>query len=383
MIKKISVILVILSFIIPLGHFVTTEGYHIREATREELVDIPGTIAGVAAQNEKKFLSFIPFDIYILYPPWDRYGWDKTVQVWGGQEEWGARTQNITLCDMTPDEGYLSIESRAFGSKCLVTAWFGHFAQWQCPRKGNYDIIFNYTYYDGLSEAIYTIHEDFSGELHTEANLIFYYGDRSDQELVFARTGKHRNDGFQGNVTTTFSLSCVEGQNYLFGTNLSLMAYTDSWDEAWSSSKIQTRGRLNSITLERRNTPPGTPSRPVGVSMGTTGKPYTYASSAIDPDEDDLYYLFDWGDDTTSGWRGPYPSGTPGNASHTWHQGNFSIRVKVKDESGVESDWSDPLVISMPNRPVELMTGFIARVLTYFIKMAKEVHPLFSLSFIP
>jgi len=77
---------------------------------------------------------------------------------------------------------------------------------------------------------------------------------------------------------------------------------------------------------------------------------YTYTTSTIDPDaEDELYYLFDWDDGKFSGWVGPYDSGDTAEASHIWlEQGDYEIKVKAKDEHGVQSDWSDPLIVSMP-----------------------------------
>ncbi|MCD6108537.1 MAG: hypothetical protein J7J89_03585, partial [Thermoplasmata archaeon] len=57
----------------------------------------------------------------------------------------------------------------------------------------------------------------------------------------------------------------------------------------------------------------------------------------------------DWGDGTNSGWLGPYNSGETVEASHSWSEkGEYSIKVKAKDINGLESEWSDPLVISMP-----------------------------------
>jgi len=90
-----------------------------------------------------------------------------------------------------------------------------------------------------------------------------------------------------------------------------------------------------------------------GLTRGKAGEEYTYNSSTTDPDEDDLYYLFDWGDNTNTGWVGPYPSGFTASESHIWNaQGVYRIRVKAKDSYGVESDWSEPLLVTMPRNRV-------------------------------
>jgi hypothetical protein len=69
-----------------------------------------------------------------------------------------------------------------------------------------------------------------------------------------------------------------------------------------------------------------------------------------------VYYLWDWGDGNNSGWLGPYSSGITVIAWHIWEtKGNYVIKVKAKDKHGAESNWSDPLPITMPysfNKPI-------------------------------
>jgi len=86
-----------------------------------------------------------------------------------------------------------------------------------------------------------------------------------------------------------------------------------------------------------------------GSTTGKAGQRYYYTSSAEDPEEDPIYYMFDWGDGNFSDWIGPYPSGGTGTESHTWEEpGDYEIRVKAKDTRGLESGWSDPFPITMP-----------------------------------
>ena len=51
---------------------------------------------------------------------------------------------------------------------------------------------------------------------------------------------------------------------------------------------------------------PNKPSKPVGPTSGTPGIIFTYSSSTTDDEGDQIYYLFDWGDGTDSGWKGPF-----------------------------------------------------------------------------
>ncbi len=104
-----------------------------------------------------------------------------------------------------------------------------------------------------------------------------------------------------------------------------------------------------SLIIQEASNPPAKPAKPSGPASGKTGTSYTYTSSATDPDGDQVYLMFDWGDNTTSGWVGPYASGATGTASHTWSkQGSFSVKVEAKDTHGKISVWSDPLPIQMP-----------------------------------
>jgi hypothetical protein len=94
---------------------------------------------------------------------------------------------------------------------------------------------------------------------------------------------------------------------------------------------------------------PNKPTAPDGKTSGTVGEPYTYTSSTDDPDEDEIYYWFDWGDGDNSGWVGPHPSGQTVEASHIWTvKGSYEITVKAKDINDFESEWSEPLPINMP-----------------------------------
>jgi hypothetical protein len=96
------------------------------------------------------------------------------------------------------------------------------------------------------------------------------------------------------------------------------------------------------------NQRPNTPSRPSGPSSGKMYHEYIFTVSTTDSDGDQLYYLFDFGEGATSFWYGPYDSGEECNPSHIYHeQGNYQVKVKAKDTSGAESDWSDPLPIAI------------------------------------
>ena len=89
-------------------------------------------------------------------------------------------------------------------------------------------------------------------------------------------------------------------------------------------------------------------SSPSKINL-VSGKRYIYTAKAESPQTGDkLYYLFDWGDGTDSGWLGPYSQTKTVEAYHIWNEiGNYEIKARVKDEIGFCSGWSDPLDITV------------------------------------
>lgn len=113
-----------------------------------------------------------------------------------------------------------------------------------------------------------------------------------------------------------------------------------------------------SLALAEESQEPLKPSRPNGPSSGKAGEETTYTSSTTDPDGDNIYYMFEWGDDSNSGWIGPNPSGVTCEVSHTWTtQGSYEIRVKAMDIHGKQSEWSEPLSVSMSKKKRRTLPG--------------------------
>ncbi len=98
------------------------------------------------------------------------------------------------------------------------------------------------------------------------------------------------------------------------------------------------------------NLPPYVPRRPIGNVFGEKNIFYTYYVSTEDVDDDDVYYKFDWGDNTSSEWLGPYKSGKKAFATHSWSEnGSYNLRVKAKEEQGAENSWSSILRVRVGN----------------------------------
>jgi hypothetical protein len=100
--------------------------------------------------------------------------------------------------------------------------------------------------------------------------------------------------------------------------------------------------------FDNENICPNVPVKPIGPSTGKINEEQLYLTSTIDLDGDKIFYLFDWGDGNYSEWLGPFNSGETCEVSYYWEsQGNYEIKVKAKDIYESESEWSNPLIVSM------------------------------------
>ena len=120
------------------------------------------------------------------------------------------------------------------------------------------------------------------------------------------------------------------------------------------------------------------PIKPIitkGQSNGKFGEEYNYSALTTDPQNDEIYYLWDWGDNTDSDWIGPYESGIECEISNTWEKrGNYIIKVKAKDANGYESEWSDPLSVSMPK--YEQTKTIMQKLLLLLMKFEEKISNL-------
>ena len=112
-----------------------------------------------------------------------------------------------------------------------------------------------------------------------------------------------------------------------------------------------------SSTILINGEPPNIPSKPSGPILGERNINYNYSSSTIDPENSNIYYLFDWDDGNTSGWMGPFDSGHVCETSHYWKDGGYyNIRTKAKDMLGHESNWSENLTVKINVPPIANFT---------------------------
>lgn len=129
--------------------------------------------------------------------------------------------------------------------------------------------------------------------------------------------------------------------------------------------------------------PPRIPDTPSGETSIKKGTEASYTSQSTDLDSQAIYYLWDWGDNSSSDWRGPFTSGQMVSAKHIWNQaGTCQIRVKVKDDTGLVSDWSDPLSVGITKDKPTLKTVCIQlfeKIINRFIFLSPVIQLILNL----
>jgi hypothetical protein len=92
------------------------------------------------------------------------------------------------------------------------------------------------------------------------------------------------------------------------------------------------------------------PDAPVisGPSVGGLDIMLAFSALSSDPEEEEIYYKWDWGNGNTTDWLGPYESGEMITTNNSWNEtGIYNIRIKARDSSGNESNWSESHSISI------------------------------------
>jgi len=98
------------------------------------------------------------------------------------------------------------------------------------------------------------------------------------------------------------------------------------------------------------NTHPEAPAVPQGPSEVHAGDAATYATSAVDPDDDLVRYGWDWdGDNGVDTWTDYRPSSAEANVSHAWPTaGEYTSQVVTFDHVGGWSSWT-PFEVTVTN----------------------------------
>lgn len=119
------------------------------------------------------------------------------------------------------------------------------------------------------------------------------------------------------------------------------------------------------VSIEWPNTPPEAPVI-YGPTIGAPATTYEYTFTSLDVNDDKIFYYIDWGDNTTSGWIGPFASGFSVAQNHLWSvRGQYLIKAKAKDQHGVEGNWSEPFMMKITATELTVdITGGLGVVVT-------------------
>jgi len=130
------------------------------------------------------------------------------------------------------------------------------------------------------------------------------------------------------------------------------------WEEQHNDSDIY----IGDIWINNR--PPKAPSVD-GPIIGKQNVTYHYTLNTTDPERNKVFYYVNWGDETNTGWIGPYPPGETVNVSHSWrNEGGYLITVTAKDIYDAESHWSTlPMDILNPTLARAYLFGVFPRYL--------------------
>jgi len=271
------------------------------------------------------------WSIPITDPNGDQFSW--TIQCSNGQTNSGTSatngTKTLTLSGLTYATTYkvwVNATDPAPGSGVYTRRWYTFTTKANLPPAFGPPTPANGSTNQPISFAWSILIIDSEGDLFSWA--------------IHCSNGQTNSGTGAGNGTKSLSLS---GLTYA----TTYTVWVNATDP--SGSNLYSRAWYTFTTQQHENNAPNKPQKPTGETNGNINTMYTYTTSTTDPDGDQIYYLWDWGDGTQSTWLGPYASGTSSSTTHTWtSKGSYNIKVKTKDTFDAESDWSDPLPVTMP-----------------------------------
>jgi hypothetical protein len=103
------------------------------------------------------------------------------------------------------------------------------------------------------------------------------------------------------------------------------------------------------LKMPSPNNAPTVPEIFTDSISGKAGDSFDIQVRAYEEDNDIVYYGWDWnGNGEVDNWCGEFNQGEIATISYTWNsECSHQIRVKAKDSKGLESDWSEPIDITI------------------------------------
>ncbi|MCD4817534.1 MAG: PKD domain-containing protein [Candidatus Cloacimonetes bacterium] len=95
---------------------------------------------------------------------------------------------------------------------------------------------------------------------------------------------------------------------------------------------------------------------PIGVTDCVIGSTCFYSATATDPDGDNITYIWQFGSETIT--TDEVSSGTTVTIPYTWNSsGTYNVKVKIKDNNNMESDYSNSLSVIVVDPPDDYLIG--------------------------
>jgi hypothetical protein len=273
---------------------------------------------------------------------------------------------------------YVTIDYTPYGasSETLSIVGAGSYTQisWQTPDSGShYDKVddpANYpdedsTYLETRSESYqldtYDLSDLGAGVLRINAVVVFYRLRSAGSGICYGKAAVYTNSGvaYGTERSTSNPTSYVTFAHVWTANPITGVAWTKAEINALQAgAAIHTNypaygaimTQVAVVVCYTVDQAPATPSTPSGIASGAPTISYTFSAAATDPEGDNIYYVFDWGDGNQS-TTGYYASGAAGSASHSWSSpGTYLVKVYAVDSYGVASGWSSTttVVIASP-----------------------------------
>jgi len=228
--------------------------------------------------------------------------------------------------------------------------WVKDAATWL--RQHNYGHVFLFGFSGGGVVVAYEIQKDYCSTQYSAAAFcsapvdwegysgIYQSAHTASQDKTSTCFLEGETDLFRTQMQTYYNNVVTDKQWHLWNDGHDIFPYTCK-DHPGEEVATAVSNWFNAAH------PPNTPLQPSGPSSGYCGYTYTYTSTTIDPNGDNIRYQFSWGDGSydTTAW---VACGTTGSAQHHWDNvGAYQVSVRAQDATERWSVWPPVKTVSI------------------------------------
>lgn len=106
----------------------------------------------------------------------------------------------------------------------------------------------------------------------------------------------------------------------------------------------------------------------IGPDRSEPSESVVFEAKTTDPDDDVIYYQWNFNEENITAWMGPYESNDVCYIEYEWEEeGNYLVKVRAKDEHGNTTEWSQH-VIQVPHTKVSF--SIIEFIMQFFLKIS-------------